>query len=123
MAKKRAASTASKRQKKMPQVRTAPAAPRAPDHDVMNRIRGVNLAFCRAVPHQALSTGAFDVRDARARSGGVLQIGPALDGVDDGFYRVEGSDWILTVGGGELLEVQKARPDLDYHNLVKVPSQ
>lgn len=102
-------------------LKATPSTP-APGSDAFNRIRGVNTAFCRAVPAPALATGAFDVRAAR-ESNPTLQIGPDLRDVDDGFYRVEGSDWILTVGGGELVEVQKARGDLDYHNLVKVPSQ
>jgi hypothetical protein len=69
------------------------------------------------------STGAFDVAGQHERmKSQVRSFGPDAKDVPDGKYRVDGSDYIYTFKGGELVLAERASPETDPADIIPVPT-
>jgi hypothetical protein len=97
--------------------------PQPAEGDVAKTMRAIHVAFARDVPVDMVRSGRFDLEGQRKAAETALQkFGPSPEDVPDGRYRVDGADYIYTVKGGELVMVEKARPETDPSDITAVPN-
>jgi hypothetical protein len=91
--------------------------------DIARQVRAINGDIARNTPRDLVASGAYDVTGQRAALEAQMRQFPNAEEVPNGRYRVDGSEYILTIKGGELVTIERAHADTDPSDIIPVPTE